>query len=99
MGWYIAKFKDKGAGRTGQQFFIEGRTEYSAQENAKKHADNDMDPESVSLTPVDKTEDDVKYSVFMSGGPNTAYTSEGEQFVRSEIDVDELDVERQSYMK
>lgn len=97
MSWYRANFSDRGAGMTGQTFYIEATSEYSARENARKHAKNDMDPDSVEVKPVDKTEDEIKYSVFMASGPNRAYKSDGTPIRRDEIDVNSLDVDRPSF--
>lgn len=85
--WYTAEFSDKGAGMNRQTFYVEGRSRDEAERIAKENASNDMDPESVTLRPMDGvTYQDILKKVFMAGGFNTAYTDGGEQISRSDIE-------------
>lgn len=89
MTWYIAQLHDKGAGMNKQSFYVEADTKEDASVIAKENAANDMDPESVSLTETDKTEQELKKSLFMSG-LNRAVRENGEVLLRSDIDSDDF---------
>lgn len=91
MTWYTASFKDKGAGMNKQSFYVEGNSRAEAEQVARDNCANDMDPDHVELAELgDLGIEEIYKKVFMAGGYNVAYRSDGEKVRRSEIDSDDF---------